>query len=126
MLNDTEFHQLTQQFPILASSNPKQVETLRDQLKPSEAVLVIVSIETKGSPGLACLTTSDLYLVWTTKLLWVLKLPTMQTFHRQHLTFQRAANSFQLKAADEDGQFSTTSQQAEELEKLLAGGMATP
>jgi len=105
MLSELEYQELTNRFPSLKGANPKQAETLRDQLKPSDGVTFVEAAEFSSGSGLVCLTDTDLYTVWTQKLFLFFKFPAIQTFHRKHLKVQHQELNFQLQAGEEEGQF---------------------
>lgn len=102
MLNENEFAQLTQRYPSLKGCNAKLLETLRDQLKPSEVVTFAGPIVVSAGPGLICLTETDVYLLWNQKLFYFFKFPAIQTLHRAHLKLEQNASRLHLVAGEEE------------------------
>lgn len=78
------------------------METLRDQLKPDEKFVLAEMVAVSAGPALACVTETDLYLLWHQKLFFFFKFPAIQTFHRVHLEVERVETSLQLKAQEEE------------------------
>ncbi len=102
MLNDSEYSQLLSQSSVLGQAPPKLLETLRDQLKPTDRFVLAEMVAVPAGPALACLTETDLYLLWHQKLFFFFKFPAIQTFHRKHLGVERVGTSLQLKAQEEE------------------------
>jgi len=109
MLNELEFSELTRQHPELTKAPAKQLEILRDQLKPGEKVIFADMVEVTAGPGLVCVTETDLYLLWTQKMFLFFKFPAIQTFHRVHLKMEPEGNHLQLRAGEEENRLSFAS-----------------
>lgn len=120
MLNEIEFSELTRQHPIFTKAPAKQLEILRDQLKPGEKVLFAGMVEVTAGPGLVCLTETDLYLLWTQKMFFFFKFPAIQTLHRVHLKMEPEGNQIQLRAGEEENRVRFASRdQMESFQKAL-------
>lgn len=117
MLNDSEFESLTKKFPCLQGKGPtaKLIDTLRDQLKPSDLVTFAGPVQVAAGPALVCITKDDVHLLWSQKLFFFFKFPAVQTLHRAHLKLEQEDCSVHLWAGEEENRltFQTTLQASE-------------
>ena len=124
MLNDTEFESFLTQYPHLRVKGKfsKLMDTLRDQLKPSDTVTFAGPAQVAAGPGLVCLTSDDLHLLWSQKFFFFFKLPVLQTMHRAHLKLELEGDTISLSAGEDENRLTFQSaRQASEF-FALAGG----
>lgn len=81
MLDAATFGALCSSQPALAALPDKVAELLRGELNPGEEVAGSYSVQISGSAGALVVTPQRVIAVWITKMLLVLKFPTVQEFN---------------------------------------------
>lgn len=101
MIDPARFSDLRAAHSALAGLGDRLTELLRDELDPGETVHAAWSAEISGTPGALVLTDRRLLAVWTTRLLFVFRLPTQQEFDLGQIrrVEERGADGLYLYAA---------------------------